>query len=96
MSRKVDDKNSAYKSKGMKAPRPSAGPAMDPSMAPSHKPKHAAAGQSQKVQSGDQSMAPSNKGNMIPSAEAPAGVSSLNGGSDYKMPESGKPGSSKV
>jgi len=96
MKNKVDDKNAAYKSKGMKAPRPSAGPKMDPSEAPSHKPKHAAKGQSSKVEAGQQSMAPSNKGNAVPSAEAPAGVSSLNGGSDYKLPESGKPGSSKV
>jgi len=92
----VDAALAAYKSKGMKAPRPGAGPALDPSKAPSHKgsvhkePVTMEAGEKQA------SMAPDTKKKSLPREDAPAGVAGVNGGSAMAMPKGGCKGESEV
>lgn len=90
--------NKAYKSKGMKAPRPPAHAAKagDQSMAPATKPSMQHVEESRPVQAGDQSMAPSHKKAALPSKDAPPGVAGVNGGSSCAMPQGGGPGESKV
>jgi hypothetical protein len=92
----VDAALAAYKSKGMKAPRPGAGPALDPSKAPSHKgtpDKNPSYG---KVADKEAKMAPEHKKRPLPTQEAPHGVSGPNGGSSYELPKSGRVGESEV
>lgn len=101
MAKKSVGSEAAYKSKGMKQP----GGKKDmkvtsemASMAPTHKPKSTSRGQKDfmKPDAGQQSMAPSNKGNMVPAAEAPAGVAMCNSGSSMALPKSGGVGESDV
>lgn len=90
--------NKAYKSKGMKAPRPPAHAAKagDQSMAPATKPSMQHKEPSHAVKPGDQSMAPAHKKAALPMQDAPPGVSSVNGGSSMALPQGGGPGESKV
>jgi len=87
----------AYKHKGMKAPRPGAGPKMDQSAPPSHGPKKPMKGQQdfKSPKANEQSEAPKSAGSP-PSAEAPAGASACNGGASMALPKSGCPGESEV
>jgi hypothetical protein len=88
----------AYKSKGMKAPRPGAykqdedaqsdAPKTKPSM--QHKePSHA-------QPEGAQSKAPDHKKKALPSKDAPPGVKGVNEGSEHALPKSGGVGESEV
>jgi hypothetical protein len=88
----------AYKSKGMKAPRPAAhkqeegaqskAPATKPSM--QHKePSHA-------LGEGAQSKAPDHKKKALPTKDAPPGAKGVNEGSSMELPKSGCPGESEV
>lgn len=86
----------AYKSKGMKAPRPAAGPAMDQSAAPKTKPSMQHKEPAHPVMPGDQSMAPSHKKAALPMQDAPPGVSGVNGGSAMSLPKGGGVGESEV
>lgn len=90
--------NKAYKSKGMKAPRPPAHAAKpgDQSMAPAVKPSMQHREPNHKVEAGDQSMSPSSKKSALPMQDAPPGVAGVNGGSSVAMPQGGGPGESKV
>lgn len=99
MANKSVGAHGAYKSKGMKAPRPESGPALDPSKAPSNGPKHASKGDSynQSPKNGEQSAAPEHKKKGTPSKEAPSSVSSeSNQGGSYSLPKSGGRGESEV
>lgn len=88
----------AYKSKGMKAPRPGAykqeekaqsnAPKTKPSM--QHKePAHA-------LGEGAQSKAPDHKKKALPTQDAPAGVAGVNGGSSHALPKGGAKGETEV
>lgn len=98
MAKKSVGDKATYKSKGMKAPRPEKGPKMDQSMAPSHKPsmKKSHPQMYSAPKGGEQSMAPSHKKQGLTMEHAPKGVSSVNSGSDVKLPKSGCPGESEV
>jgi hypothetical protein len=90
-------KTMAYKHKGMKAPRPGmAAPEMDQSAAPKHKPSMQHKEPSRPIKSGDQSMAPDHKKKELPMQDAPAGVSSVNGGSSMSLPKGGGVGETEV
>lgn len=78
---------SELKHKGMKAPRPAAGPALDQSAPPKHKPGMNHVEPAMKVEAGAQSMAPDHKKKALPSADAPAGVAGVNGGSNMNVNE---------
>jgi len=86
----------AYKSKGMKAPRPAAGPAMDQSAAPKTKPSMQHKEPAHPVKPGDQSMAPSHRKAALPMQDAPPGASGVNGGSSMSLPKGGGVGESEV
>jgi len=95
-------KTMAYKSKGMKAPRPEkkmeAGE-KQASMAPSHRPSHNQAkpqGPFSSPKGGEQSMAPSHKKTALTQECAPKGVSTVNGGSAMSLPKGGGVGESEV
>lgn len=94
----VDAGLAAYKSKGMKAPRPGAGPALDPSKAPSHKGSPGPGGHPGygKVGAAEAKMAPEHKKKSLPSEEAPPGVSGVNGGKSMSLPKGGCVGESEV
>lgn len=91
----VDASLAAYKSKGMKAPRPEAGPKLDQSSPPKHKPSmqhKEPSGPYSKPDSGgkapafgEQSKKPDHKKKALPSKDAPAGVSGVNGGSSMNV-----------
>jgi len=88
----------AYKSKGMKAPRPashkqeenaqSEAPDTEPSMQRAH-PSHGLA-------EGAQSKAPTHQKQALPTKEAPPGVKGVNEGSAMALPQGGGVGESKV
>lgn len=86
----------AYKSKGMKAPRPEAGPAMDQSAPPKHKPSMQHKEPSHPMKPEMASLPPEHKKKALPMQDAPKGASSVNGGSPMALPQSGKPGESDV
>lgn len=95
-------KTMAYKSKGMKAPRPDksmkAG-AEEAKMAPKTKPSmqhKEPAGPFSSPKGGEQSMAPSHKKKALPMQDAPKGVSGVNGGSPVSMPKGGGVGETEV
>ena len=78
---------SELKHKGMKAPRPAAGPQMDQSAAPKHKPGMNHKEPSYPKEEGAQSKAPDHKKKALPSKDAPAGVAGVNGGSNMNVNE---------
>jgi len=88
----------AYKSKGMKAPRPdgykqeegaqSKAPKVKPSMQHSE-PSHA-------LGEGAQSKAPDHKKKALPSKDAPEGAKGVNEGSAHPLPKGGCVGESEV
>lgn len=78
---------SELKHKGMKAPRPAAGPAMDQSAPPKHKPGMNHKEASYAKEEGAQSKAPDHKKKALPSTDAPAGVAGVNGGSNMNVNE---------
>lgn len=88
----------AYKSKGMKAPRPGAYKQADKaqSNAPKTKPSMQHKEPSHPLPEGAQSKAPANKGNSLPSQDAPAGVAGVNGGSSHALPKGGAKGETEV
>jgi hypothetical protein len=101
----MSKKTMAYKHKGMKVKEQtmkSHSPKefdKKASMAPMHKPsmKHAEPSAAyQYPRDGQQSMAPSHKKQALPTADAPKGVATPNGGSSMAMPKSGGPGESEV
>lgn len=95
----VDESLAAYKSKGMKAPRPEAGPELDPSSPPAHKPKHqmkAVPYEGGKVKPEDAKNPPTTKKKGLPHVEAPKQVSDVNGGQGHMLPKGGMPGDSEV
>ena len=77
---------SELKHKGMKAPRPSAGPKLDQSSPPQHKGKKHKDPSYAKEENA-QSKAPDHKKKALPSADAPAGVAGVNGGSNMNVNE---------
>lgn len=89
-------KTMAYKHKGMKAPRPAAGPMMDQSAAPKNKPSMQHKEPAHPVMPGDQSMAPQHKKAALPMQDAPPGVAGVNGGSPCEMPKAGALGETEV
>lgn len=95
-------KTMAYKSKGMKAPRPEKGMEAKTemaSMAPKHTPKmnHSKpAGPYKMPKGGEQSMAPHHKAKAMTMDCAPKGVSTVNGGSSMNMPKGGGVGETEV
>jgi len=96
---KVDESLSAYKSKGMKAPRPASAGEMSPSKPPKHKPsmRHAEpAGPFQYPKNDEQRATLDHKKKSLPREDAPEGVAGVNGGSDCALPKSGGRGESKV
>lgn len=89
----------AYKSKGMRLPAQGeahAAKSGDQSMAPAHKPSMQHKEPAHPVKPGDQSMAPSHRKAALPMQDAPAGVSSVNGGSAMSLPKGGGVGESEV
>ena len=78
---------SELKHKGMKAPRPAAGPALDQSSPPKNKPGMKHNEPSYPKEEGAQSKAPDHKKKGLPSADAPAGVAGVNGGSNINVNE---------
>lgn len=92
----------AYKSKGMKAPRPEKSMEAKSemaSMAPKHKPsmkKSKPAGPYKMPKGGEQSMAPSHKKQGLTMECAPKGVAGVNGGKSHSMPKGGGVGESEV
>lgn len=86
----------SLKHKGMKAPRPGSGPALDQSSAPKHKPGMKHAEPSYKKEEGAQSKAPDHKKKALPTKDAPQGVKGVNEGSSMEIPKSGKIGESEV
>ena len=89
----------AYKSKGMKLGaqgESKAAKSGDQSMAPAHKPSMKHKEPAHPVKAGDQSMAPDHKKKALPRQDAPAGVSSVNGGSPMSLPKGGGVGESEV
>ena len=89
-------KTMAYKHKGMKLGQKGESQSMDSSAAPKHKPSMKHKEPSHPIKSGDQSMAPDHKKKAMPMQDAPAGVSSVNGGSSMSLPKSGGKGESEV
>ena len=90
-------KTMAYKSKGMKAPRPDMqAPALDPSSAPKHKPSMQHKEPSMPMKPEMASMAPDHKKKAMPSQDAPSGVKGVNEGSAMSLPQSGKQGESEI
>jgi hypothetical protein len=90
--KKVDEGMAAYKSKGMKNPRPAAYGAMDQSAAPKSKPSmqhKEPAGPFQYPRNDEQRMQLDHKKKAMPHKDAPEGVSDMNGGSEYALPKSG-------
>ena len=92
----------AYKSKGMKLgsqgeskPAKSGDQSMAPATKPSMKHKEPSA-QYQYPKNGEQSMKPDHKKKALPMQDAPAGVSSVNGGSSMALPKGGCAGESEV
>jgi len=99
MAKKSVGKEGAYKHKGMKAPKAKDYPGeLDPSKPPQRQPKHAMRAEKkwQKPEEKRQSNPPSHKGKKLTSAEAPEGVSGVNGGSSMSLPKSGGVGESEV
>lgn len=95
-------KTMAYKSKGMKAPRPEKGmgvqsemASMAPKTSPSMK-KSKPQGPYSTPKGGEQSMAPSTKKQAMTMDCAPKGVSSVNGGSAMSLPKGGGVGETEV
>ena len=89
----------AYKSKGMKAPRPGAYGKPDPSAPPKVKPSmehKEPSAEYQYPKMGEQSMQLDHKKMALPHKDAPEGVSDPNGGKDYPLPKSGGRGESEV
>lgn len=90
----------AYKSKGMKAPRPDmSAPQLDQSSAPKHSPSmqhKEPSAQYQYPKNGEQSMKLDHTKKGLPSEDAPKGVASPNGGSAMSLPKSGGVGESEV
>lgn len=89
-------KTMAYKHKGMKLGSKGESHSMDQSAAPKTKPSMQHKEPSHPVKSGDQSMAPDHKKKALPMQDAPAGVSSVNGGSSMSLPKGGGVGESEV
>ncbi len=89
-------KTMAYKSKGMKAPRPGAGPEMDQSKAPKTKPSMQHKEPAHPVMPGDQSKAPEHKKAALPMQDAPPGVAGVNGGREVALPKAGGLGETEV
>lgn len=89
-------KTMAYKHKGMKLPAQGDAHGMDQSAAPKHKPSMQHKEPSHPIKSGDQSMAPDHKKKALPMQDAPAGVSSVNGGSSMSLPKGGGVGETEV
>ena len=92
----------AYKHKGMKLgsqgeskPAKSGDQSMAPSTSPSMQHKEPSA-QYQYPKNGEQSMAPDHNKKSLPMQDAPAGVSSCNGGSSMSLPKGGGVGESEV
>ena len=99
VKKKIDSSLEAYKSKGMKAPRPASHGDLDPSKAPKTKPsmKHSEpAGPFQYPKADEQRKTLDHKKKSLPREDAPEGASGVNGGSDYALPKSGGRGESKV
>ena len=99
MAKKSTGAESAYKSKGMKAPKPEAGPKLDQSSAPKTKPsmKHKEPRTEFKSpKDGEQSAAPTVKKVALPREDAPKGVLGVNEGSSIALPKSGGVGESEV
>ena len=88
----------AYKSKGMKAPRPGAYKMGDSAQsdAPKVKPSMQHKEPSMAKEEGMQSKAPDHKKKALPSQDAPEGVKGVNEGSAQAMPTGGGVGESKV
>jgi hypothetical protein len=88
----------AYKSKGMKAPRPAAHKQEEgaQSKAPATKPSMQHSEPSHALQEGAQSKAPDHKKKALPTKDAPPGASSVNGGQSHTLPKSGCVGESEV
>lgn len=78
---------SELKHKGMKAPRPGAGPALDQSAAPKTKPGMNHKEPAYAKEEGVQSKAPDHKKKALPLVDAPAGVAGVNGGSSMNVNE---------
>lgn len=80
----------------MKKQSDMAAPSLDQSKAPATKPSMQHVEPPHPVQAGDQSKAPSSKKAALPSKDAPPGVKGVNEGMSMALPQSGKPGESKV
>lgn len=80
----------------MKLPAQGAAHGMDQSKAPAHKPSMQHKEPSHPVAAGDQSKAPSHRKAALPMQDAPAGASSVNGGSSMALPKPGGVGESEV
>jgi len=94
----VDASLAAYKTKGMKAPRPAAhacGPDAQ-SAAPKVKPGMNHKEPSYPKEDGAQSKAPDHKKKALPTQDAPQGVKGVNEGSAQAMPKGGGVGESEV
>jgi hypothetical protein len=89
----------AYKSKGMKAPRPGSY-GLDESKAAKEAPKVKPSMQhkepSYSKEEGMQSNAPSTKKKALPTKDAPEGAKGVNEGKSMELPKSGCPGESEV
>jgi hypothetical protein len=88
----------AYKSKGMKAPRPAAHKQEEgaQSKAPATKPSMQHAEPSHALGEGAQSKAPDHKKKALPTKDAPPGASSVNGGTSMSTPKGGGVGETEV
>lgn len=88
----------AYKSKGMKAPRPASHKQEEgaQSKAPATKPSMQHVEPAHALGEGAQSKAPSHKKAALPTKDAPPGVKGVNEGSALEMPKGGGVGESKV
>lgn len=78
---------SELKHKGMKAPRPAAGPALDQSAAPKVKPGMNHKEPAYTKEEGAQSKAPDHKKKPLPSQDAPQGVKGVNEGQAMNVNE---------
>ena len=89
----------AYKSKGMKAPRPGSYEQDDTKAAktaPKVKPSMQHKEPAYDKEEGMQSKPPSTKKKALPTKDAPEGTSSVNGGKAHTLPKGGKVGESEV
>jgi hypothetical protein len=89
----------AYKSKGMKAPRPGAYKQDEDAQsdAPKTKPSMQHKEPSMKMEAGMQSMAPDHKKKALPTKDAPLGVTpGVNMGKSHELPKGGGVGESEV